>query len=276
MQMKPLFCASVCASALVGCGNVNDPGGFSTVTTAPTPAPSPAPAPSATAEGMWVGSTNTNRAILAFVLDDGDYYILYSRQNDPSVISGVVQGRGTSANGSFSSISASDLDFVGAAVIPSTVSASYIPRVSLNGSVIHTPTSGGATFTSTYRTTYEATPTLAALEGSFSGQVDTVHGGTEGASLSISSTGAISGRGGSGCALSGSASPRSQGNVFNITLGFGPAPCRLANESFTGMAYYDTATRALTAVATSSGRTEGVLFVGTKTVTQTTQATPRD
>ena len=120
---------------------------------------------------------------------------------------------GASNAGTFSSGNARDFNLEGLGVLAATVSASYVAKQSLNGTVSYS--AGGTTsFSSTYDTNYEAVPSLAALAGTFAGQVAS-SAGNENATVTISSAGAISGSGASGCAVSGSASPRTRGNAFN-------------------------------------------------------------
>jgi hypothetical protein len=58
--------------------------------------------------------------------------------------------------------------------------------------------------------------------------------------------------------------PRARGNAFNVSLTFGGAPCLFANQTLTGIAYFDATTRVVYAAAPNANRTDGVLFVGTK------------
>lgn len=234
---------------VVGCGGG---GGDST----------PPPAAATSAEGLYSGTTTTGRAITGLVLDDGTYYVLYSPVGSATAIAGVVQGSGTSSAGTFSSSNTRDFNLEGLGVLSATVSASYVQKQSLNGTVSYS--AGGTTsFSSTYDANYETVPSLAALAGTFTGQVAS-SAGTENATVTVSSAGAISGSGASGCAVSGSASPRTRGNVFNISLTFGGAPCLFANQTLSGIAYFNSAAKRLYAVAPNAGRTDGVLFVGVK------------
>ena len=196
------------------------------------------------------------------MLDDGTYYVLYSPVGSPTAIAGVVQGTGTSNVGLFSSSNARDFNLEGLGVLSASVSASYVAKQSLNGTVSYSP-SGTTSFSSTYNANYESVPSLATLAGTFAGQVAS-SAGAENATVTISSAGAISGSGASGCGVSGSASPRARGNVFNISLTFGGAPCLFANQTLAGIAYFDSAAKRLYAAAPNAGRTDGVLFLGVK------------
>jgi len=216
----------------------------------------------AAAEGLWVGSTNNGRAVTALVLDDGTFYVFYSASANPSAIAGVVEGNGDSKNGSFSSANARDFSVAGSAVLSPTFSASYQARQNLDGTITYT-TGGAITFKSTFNTSYDSTPSLAALAGTFSGPVASSQG-AENATIVINSAGAISGSGASGCTASGKVTPRAHGNAFNVSLTFGGAPCTFANQTLTGAAYFDAATKGLYVATPNAARTDAVLFVGTK------------
>jgi hypothetical protein len=196
------------------------------------------------------------------VLDDGNYYVLYSAIGNTNAIAGVVQGTGTSTAGTFSSTDARDFNLEGAGVLPATITATYVAKQSLNGAVSYTP-SGSSSFSSTYSANYDLAPSLATLAGTFTGQVAS-SAGAEDAVVTISSAGVISGVGASGCVVSGSALPRARGNVFNVALTFGGAPCLFANQTLAGIAYFDAAAKRLYSAAPNVARTDGVLFVGVK------------
>ena len=181
---------------------------------------------------------------------------------NPVVIGGIVQGSGTSNNGSFSSTNARDFNLEGLGVLNATVSASYNARQSLNGLVSYA--SGGATtFTSTFNAAYDTTPSLAAVAGTFTGQV-AFSQGVENATVTISPNGMLSGTGASGCTVSGNVATRTRGNVYNLILAFGGAPCFFANQTMNGVAYYDSVAKRVYGATPTSTRTDGILFVGVK------------
>lgn len=241
---------AVVISALSGCGGGG--GGDSPAS----------PVAATTAEGLYTGTTTTGRTVTGLVLDDGTYYVLYTQVGNSTVIAGVVQGTGTSNAGTFSSTNARDFNLEGLGVLSATVSANYVAKQSLSGAVSYSA-GGTTTFSSTYDPSYEAVPSLAALAGSFSGQVAS-SAGTENATVEVSTAGAISGSGASGCAVSGSVSPRARGNAFNVSLTFGGAPCLFANQTLSGIAYFNSAAKRLYAAAPNASRSDGVLFVGVK------------
>ncbi|MEO8341989.1 MAG: hypothetical protein ABI604_20205, partial [Nitrospirota bacterium] len=109
--------------------------------------------PTNTAEGLWSGTTNTNRTLTSAVLDDGTHYFFYSAVAVPNQIAGVIQGNSTSNNGGF--ISSNTKDFgIGVPVLDTTISGNSAARQFLNGSIAYSG-AGTVTFTSSYNTAYD-------------------------------------------------------------------------------------------------------------------------
>jgi len=59
-------------------------------------------------------------------------------------------------------------------------------------------------------------------------------------------------------------SPRAHGNVFNISISFGAAPCLFTNQTLSGVAFFNPNAKRLYAATPNATRTDGALFVGTK------------
>ena len=220
------------------------------------------PPPPSAAQGLWCGTTNTDRSVISLILSDGLFYVLYSSVGDPDTIAGVIQGNGTTNGNSFSSSNAKDFNLEGGGVIDATVSANFSARKTLNGTVSYT-SYRGSTLTSTYRADYELTPSVPALAGTFTGQVASSVG-VENATVTLARNGTLSGSGESGCALTGSVTPRTDGNAFATSITFGGPPCYFENQTFTGTSYFDATTRRLYSVTPNPDRSDGILFVGTK------------
>jgi hypothetical protein len=215
-------------------------------------------------EGLYAGTTSTNRTIVGLVLDDGTYYILYSDINNPALIAGVFQGSGTALNGSFSSSNGKDFNLQGLGVLSANISASYTLKQSFNGSINYPSLNQTGSFTGSYDSKYELTPSLATIAGTYTGTSGTSSGVGDNVTLTISSSGTITGSGASGCTFSGTVAPRSKGNVYNASITFGGSPCLFANTTVTGGAYYDAVAKRLYAVGLKAARDNGVIFVGTK------------
>lgn len=220
------------------------------------------PATPSAAEGLWVGTTGDGRAVTGLVFENGLYYILYSLAGDYGTIAGVVQGNGSSSGASFTSGNARDFNLEGDGVLAATVAASVAARATLAGTITYGPGLTN-TFSAVYDSDYELTPSLSALAGTYSGDV-AFSLGVESASVTIAGSGALSGTGASGCGVTGQVSPRARGNAFTVSITFGGAPCYFANQTFTGIGYYDAAAKRFYSATPNAARTDGILFVGTK------------
>ena len=224
---------------------------------------SSSPASTTTAEGLYSGTTNTGRAVTGLVLDDGTYYILYTPVGDTSLIAGLVQGNGTSTASTFTSSNTRDFNLEGFGVLSATLSATYIDNQSISGTVTYAGGGGFTTFSGTYDSLYEATPSLGALAGTFTGQVASSVG-VENAAITVSSNGTFSGISSGGCGFTGTVAPRARGNVFDISIVSGGAPCIFANETLSGIAFFNASAKRLYVATPTAARTDGALFVGTK------------
>ena len=220
------------------------------------------PAPASEAEGLYRGNTATDRAVSGVILGDGTYYLVYCVENNPDIIAGVIQGNSTASGGNISSSNAMDFNFEGVGIFPATISATYSPEQWVDGTISY---NNGNTidFSTTYDAAYENTPSLADLAGIFTGGV-MFSLGSEDAEVTVSPTGAVLGVGASGCTMTGSVAPRASGNIYNISITFGGAPCYFENQTMTGIGYYDPNTKQLWAAALNATRTESIMFVGDK------------
>lgn len=188
------------------------------------------------AEGVYGGSLSGNTTASAFqmvVLEDGSYWALYGANSaNVFVVSGFVQGLGSSNNGSFSGDSR-DFGFLPAAA--GSVSAQYTATPTIVGAIT-TGTrvvnfNGGAIANSAY--VYAKPALLTDITGSWSLKLSN----GETLPITVSSTGAITGTSSGGCRITATAIPRPSGkNIFNVALTFGAAPCALPGQSANGIA----------------------------------------
>jgi hypothetical protein len=238
---------------LAGCG-----GGSSDE----SPQPTPAPLPTGTAEGFWGGTTSASRTISGVVTNSGEYWFIYTAAGNSAVAAGFIQGHGSSVNGQFSSGDLRDFNFEGIGVVSGSVSSTYTQKKSLNGTVTYPSLSQNGGFTSTYDAQYEVTPTLASLAGKYSGQTGSI-GGAEFATLNILSNGSFTGSSG-GCNYSGSVTPHTKGNIYDLTLTFGGGSCSYGTSKFTGISYYQKSTNQIYSAIVNKERSAGFLYIGTK------------
>ena len=240
-------------------GNASSGGGGAS----PPPAPPPPVAASPTAEGLYIGPTSNGRTVTGVILDNGTYWVLYSAPNNPTVIAGAVQGTSTSQVGSFSSSNARDFNLEGQGINNATVSASYIARQSLNGIVMYTNSLQPISFVASYNPTYDLTPSLALIAGTYSGTA-AVLAGVENATTTITPAGQLSGRGTSGCQYAGTVITHARGNIYDVSVTFGGGVCSNGTSTVTGIGYYDATAKRLYGTALNADRSNGFIFVGTK------------
>jgi hypothetical protein len=224
------------------------------------------------AEGLWVGSTSTDRSITGLVLETGDYWVLYSSPNNSGVVAGVVQGNYAATASTLESSDGKDFNMEGAGITAVTVRGSFNPKATFNGQINYPNASGTVTFSSSYQATYEKPASLADITGTFTG-VSASSGETEGASLSISSTGNITGTDASGCAFTGTAKPRAKSAVYDLNVTFKGGVCVSGTNTLTGIGYFDATNRRLFGAGANQGRTSGFMFIGQKAANVATPPT---
>jgi hypothetical protein len=230
------------AALLAGCGGGDDNSGPST--------------------GGWVGTTTSNRDLTAVVLSDGAYYLMYSAAGDASTVGGVVQGTAAISGDTFTSSDALDFNVEGAGIKPGAVAASLHPWDKFEGAF--TPTSGTA---ESFQTRFDVIktpggPTLAQLAGAYNGNAGFALG-VRPAVFTVTAAGAVSSSI-NGCAITGTATPRTDINGYDLTIAFGPTPCAIPNLSFTGIAYVRQDNGRLYAAARNAATKQSVIFSGTK------------
>jgi hypothetical protein len=223
------------------------------------PAPS---SPATSAEGLWNGTSSNGRTIAGLVLDDGTYWFLYSVVGNPSVIAGAFQGNSSSQNGSFTSSNGKDFNLEGLGILDATVNGSYVMKQSLSGTIAFL-LGGQTTFNSTYNADYDLIPNVNLVVGTYTGSTATT-GGTEIVTVTLSSPNSITGSSASGCNFTGSFSPRTRGNVYDVSVTFAGGVCSNGTSTVTGVAFFDAATKRLYSAALNSTRTNGFIYFGTK------------
>ena len=265
-----ILASALLASVLVGCGGGDAPAVCPpnvhpiTCTARPATAGDDTAAPVAgndptESAGLWQGSTTTGRETYGILLNDGNYWFIYTRVRDSSLIAGVTQGTATSIDGTLTSTDGLDFSLEGSGVTPATITATYAPRNSLSGTIRYPNQS--VPFSSRYVTVPPAA--LSQIVGSYKGSA-AAQGALESIDFTIGGAGEIRGTSASGCRFSGSAAPRTEVSVFNLTLNFGGGNCVLGTGSVQGVAYFEMSSNQILSAAVNAGRTTGFLAVGTK------------
>ncbi|HET7866460.1 MAG TPA: hypothetical protein VFL86_18830 [Burkholderiaceae bacterium] len=228
----------------------------------------PASRPPSAAQGLWTGSTTSSRTLKGLVFGDGTYYVFYSPAGLPTAVAGVVQGTSGTGTGIWSSTDGVDFNLEAdiPSILPATMSAGFVAKKSFEGTIAYA-SGAKTTFTAAYDTAYETVPSLAALAGSYTGQTG-LSTGVKTAKVTVTTGGGITGTitidKASTCAFSGTATPRTDGNAYDIALSLDDAPCPTPKLRVAGIAYFDTAAKKLYLAAPNAARTDGVLFLGTK------------
>lgn len=222
------------------------------------PPPSPPPA-QGSAEGFWSGTTSTGYSLLGAVLENGEYWVMYHANG---ILYGVVQGHGTSRNGSFTSTNGLDF-FLGGGVTPVAVSASYRERASLQGFV--TPQAGGmpVSFTAAYDPSYDIPASAAAVAGVWRGRLL----GGETYTINVAADGGFAGAGSSGCTFSGRIAPRAPGKgAYEVRVTFNGGVCLLGTQTIEGMAAVGGGgpSAVLYAAALNPTRSAGFVLISTR------------
>jgi hypothetical protein len=224
----------------------------------------PTTTPSVSAAGQYRGTANGRQALVV-ALDDGRFYTEYSSSSQSTLIAGVVAGNVNSASGTLSSGSGYDYNLEGQGVNAVTLSGSYTAKQSMKASVAYA-NGAKSDFSGTYDSSYDTTPTQAAVVGTFKGSsAINVNSGTRTAfdsiTLTVDANGGITGNG-TNCAFTGVIKPHASGNVYDISLTFGSgAGCAYPTTSASGVGVL---TGSLMHAWLQTPAKAAVLFLGTR------------
>ncbi|WP_059410780.1 hypothetical protein [Cupriavidus basilensis] len=262
--MKRIIGAAAISLVLAGCGGSGDnDSGLALVRTPPaagstptdpttpvtpvTPVVPPAPDTNAIGTGIFNGSTPDGQRVNVLVLDENAFYIFYSAPGVPDVPMGVITGNYSSNNDTLTTNN-NGLDFnleaAGYNLTAANFNGSFVPSTLMQTQLTYRNARNTA-FTANYSTDYNYIATVDGLRGDYSGSavaLDTSGMRSDGITMHVDATGNITVDAGAGCAFTGTATPRRQGKVYNVSLQFGAAPCRYPNTTMTGIAYYDPTT----------------------------------
>jgi hypothetical protein len=212
--------------------------------------------------GIYKGSADGGRAVTAVVLDDGNYFMVYSTTADAGVAGGGVQGTGSLAGSAFTSTSARNYNLEGTGTQAATFAGTLLLGRSLTGTVT-SATSGTLGVTTEYSGDTSDRASLSALAGAYPGQV-TFALGVRPAVFDVTATGEVT-TVINGCTITGTVAPRTDINAYDLTIAFAGPPCVIpSNLPFTGVAYLDTATGQLTSFVRNAAAGQGIFFRGSK------------
>ena len=171
--------------------------------------------------GYW---SNDDGAVL--ITKDGEVWGITSDAGDLTLANGLISG--TSATTATATVSVYD----GSTASSATYSATFVPKQTLT-IAISGQTSSETLF---YSNVYEQAPSLSFIQGSWRD--------SQGASLTVTSTGAATAVSSDGCSASGSITPSTTGeNFYRVTLTTGNNPaCVASGLVMTGVVAQNTAT----------------------------------
>jgi hypothetical protein len=245
MRIQPVLCAGLLI--LIGCGN-NSGAGSNTAGGGTNYA--------GQAQGVYIGTVSNGDAFESIVLPDDKFYALYGTA---MAVYGMMSGQGNSGNNTYT---AAIEEFTGGgSAMQGSVTATDVPGSSVNGMITAAGTtlsfSGTAPASSLFN--YNGQASVGSIAGTWYGSL--MDGSF--ATVTITSSGAVSGSDG-GCSFSGTVSPDPSGkNFFNVSLSFGGSPCLFPNQTATGVGIYyllpDGMTQQLLAGVTV-GTSEGTAF----------------
>jgi len=215
------------------------------------------------AAGFYEGVNASNRHVSVIVIETGRYYVLYGPTAIPgsTQIEGVLVGDGTAGGSTFSATTLQNLNFTNQTNVAGAMTATFLLRSYFDANLAYV---GGATdaFNADYSFRYEDAPSLSLVAGNYSDKLASIVG-VPNATMTISSSGAVSIAATGGCTAGGTILLHPFGNVYDLNLTFG-AGCPAAGLTLSGHAKYDTTTSSLTAITTTPSITNTVLVVGTK------------
>jgi len=184
------------------------------------------------AQGVYSGTASSGFSLDTIVLPSDRFYALYGTINGTALtIDGMISGQGLSNNGAYTA-TVTDFNASGA-VLTGSVMASYTAGTSLNGTLSEngtTITFTGASLPAAFFN-FNTPASLSDVTGTWTG---TLLDGSA-ATVTINTNGTFSGSN-LGCSLSGTVTPDSSRNFFNVSLTFGASPCLLPNQTESGIA----------------------------------------
>jgi hypothetical protein len=187
-------------------------------------------------EGVYSGIASSGDTFWTIILPNDKLFGIYGTVNgNQLLLDGIITGQGTE-NSSGYTASVTDFPYAGS-VKSGTFSASDFTGASLAGTLDEDGTL--TTFTGTsvlgsvwdYGTTFQTPASLSSISGTWTGTL--LDGMTT--TVTISSTGSVSGSS-LGCSFTGTVVPdSSKENFFDVSLTFGGSPCAFPNQTATGI-----------------------------------------
>ena len=212
------------------------------------------------AEGLWLGYTGDDRIAVSVVSEGGDGYVFYTNTAQTEWAGVGVTRLENSSAGVLSSF-ARDFSWEFSDIFDLTISGS-VSGDRFTGNLDY-GINGANSFDLTYDDVYEDTADIANLVGSYSG-IGGSGFGQEGVQFVINEEGRYAGISEYGCEANGYLAPRSRGNIFDVSISFGPEPCTYANQTLMGNALYHPELNYLFMAAPEPTFTGGIAVIASK------------
>lgn len=210
-------------------------------------------AQSNTAEGFWIGPASTGFTVSLAVLDNGEAWGVYSSGNQIfGALQGNAKGEGNTLTGN-----GTDYNFQANSATSASVSGTVAQKSSIQAKI-----STGVTASLKYSAAYDQPASLGMLAGQYAISGRTFDGYFGVTRLTIDPSGAFT-LVDQGCTVTGNVAPRGSKNIFNMNATSSGATC-LVPGAVAGVAYLDTASKQFVALALNSGKTDGMIVVGSK------------
>ena len=190
--------------------------------------------------GLWEGTIGNGRSVAGIGLKSGDFYFLYTVENNPYYIAGMVSGTLESKAGSVTSTSATDFNLEFREVYPVYISASVKEKDSLSGYARYN--SDGTisnTFSTKYNALYEEEASISKIAGTYYGNIAFYNIIDPITKLTINEDGSFSSRTLNGCYISGKFTPLQGENAYEVATTFGGSPCGNPNRKVNSVGFFD-------------------------------------
>jgi hypothetical protein len=216
--------------------------------------------------GLWEGTMASNHTMAGMVLDQGDYYLLYSQPGQPDQLAGMVHGSDFKP-AEFTSADAVEYPW------PATTDYRWPLYAARPGVLTGSVGEGGMLDGQINSKAFSAKPVpdaaldtrLADLAGAHSGTVVFVFGPRP-AVFNVDESGNVS-TVINDCVLKGKVVPMAAVNAYHLEMTFGVGTCVFGGATFRGVAFFDRDQRKLHAAVTATLPTFGkqaIGFIGTR------------
>jgi hypothetical protein len=223
----------------------------------------PNPGATSVLAGGWSGSGAPGETVQVFVVADGTAWAFAMNANRAPM--DMYVGALVPSNGQLSSTGMRAFDYETTTSTGASASGTYVVGSQMAFTITPDGASVGVPISVTAVAATDYDPTRAAALADIAGAWGGAFRSSETGVVAISSTGVIQNfTTSAGCSGLGSVTPRTNENVFDVSLTLGPAPCAAPGATATGTAYVvgsGATARLYVGVKTADG-SQGATFIG--------------